>query len=217
MHAWAIRKERHGPPESSFQLEVLPTWPIGEDEVLVYVMAAGVNYNGVWAGLGIPDLAARWPQESVSHRGLRRRRRGLGDRLEGAALEGRRRGHRPLQSGRRRRRGLQRRRSAAVAVAAHLGLRDAGRLVRAVLPRAVAPIDDQAQASAVGRGGLLHADACHRLSHAVRPLAAHAQARRLRAGVGRLRRARRVRRATRRGVRRQSDRRDLRRFASATT
>ena len=54
MHAWAIRKERHGPPESSMQLEVLPTWPIGEDEVLVYVMAAGVNYNGVWAGLGIP-------------------------------------------------------------------------------------------------------------------------------------------------------------------
>ncbi len=51
MHAWAIRKERHGPPESSMQLEVLPTWPIGEDEVLVYVMAAGVNYNGVWAGL----------------------------------------------------------------------------------------------------------------------------------------------------------------------
>ena len=35
MHAWAIRKERHGPPETSMQLEVLPTWPIGEDEVLV--------------------------------------------------------------------------------------------------------------------------------------------------------------------------------------
>src|SRR6201993_2181234 len=54
MHAWAIRKERHGPPETSMQLEVLPTWPIGDDEVLVYVMAGGVNYNGVWAGLGIP-------------------------------------------------------------------------------------------------------------------------------------------------------------------
>ncbi len=54
MHAWAIRKERHGPPESSMQLEMLPTWQIGEDEVLVYVMAGGVNYNGVWAGLGIP-------------------------------------------------------------------------------------------------------------------------------------------------------------------
>ena len=35
MHAWAIRKERHGPPEASMQLEVLPTWPIGDDEVLV--------------------------------------------------------------------------------------------------------------------------------------------------------------------------------------
>src|SRR6266403_3024955 len=54
MHAWAIRKERHGPPETSMQLEILPTWPVGEDEVLVYVMAGGVNYNGVWAGLGIP-------------------------------------------------------------------------------------------------------------------------------------------------------------------
>ena len=54
MHAWAIRKDRHGPPETSMQLEVLPTWPIGENEVLVLVMAGGVNYNGVWAGLGIP-------------------------------------------------------------------------------------------------------------------------------------------------------------------
>ena len=54
MHAWAIRKERHGPPEQAMQSEVVPTWPIAEDEVLVYVMAGGVNYNGVWAGLGIP-------------------------------------------------------------------------------------------------------------------------------------------------------------------
>src|SRR6516165_1521066 len=34
MHAWAIRKERHGPPESAMQVEVVPTWPIGDDEVL---------------------------------------------------------------------------------------------------------------------------------------------------------------------------------------
>jgi crotonyl-CoA carboxylase/reductase len=54
MHAWAIRKERHGPPEKAMQSEVVPTWPIAEDEVLVYVMAGGVNYNGVWAGLGTP-------------------------------------------------------------------------------------------------------------------------------------------------------------------
>ena len=54
MHAWVIRKERHGPPLTSMQLEVVPTWTIGEDEVLVHVMAGGVNYNGIWAGLGIP-------------------------------------------------------------------------------------------------------------------------------------------------------------------
>src|SRR3977135_1395552 len=54
MYAWAIRKERHGPPESSMQIEVVPTWSIADDEVLVLVMAAGVNYNGVWAALGTP-------------------------------------------------------------------------------------------------------------------------------------------------------------------
>ena len=73
MYAWAIRKERHGPPEKAMQHEVVPTWPIAEDEVLVYVMAGGVNYNGVWAGLGVAGLAARRPQASVSHRRLRRR------------------------------------------------------------------------------------------------------------------------------------------------
>ena len=36
MHAWAIRQERHGPPETAMQIEVVPTWPIGEDEVLVW-------------------------------------------------------------------------------------------------------------------------------------------------------------------------------------
>ena len=32
MHAWAIRKERHGPPEQAMQQEVLPTWPIADDD-----------------------------------------------------------------------------------------------------------------------------------------------------------------------------------------
>jgi crotonyl-CoA carboxylase/reductase len=54
MWAWAIRKERHGRPAQAMQLEVVPTHTIGEDEVLVLVMAAGVNYNGVWAALGEP-------------------------------------------------------------------------------------------------------------------------------------------------------------------
>src|SRR6201987_898590 len=54
MYAWAIRKERHGPPETAMQCEVVPTWPIADDEVLVYVVAGGVNYRGVGAGLGVP-------------------------------------------------------------------------------------------------------------------------------------------------------------------
>jgi crotonyl-CoA carboxylase/reductase len=54
MHAWCIRQERHGAPDTAMQVEVVPTWAIGEDECLVLVMAAGVNYNGVWAALGKP-------------------------------------------------------------------------------------------------------------------------------------------------------------------
>ena len=54
MYAWAIRKERHGTPDIAMQKEVVPTWEIDSHEVLVLVMAAGVNYNGVWASLGKP-------------------------------------------------------------------------------------------------------------------------------------------------------------------
>lgn len=54
MYAWAIRKERHGEPITAMQQEVVPTAQIGDDECLVLVMAAGVNYNGVWGALGIP-------------------------------------------------------------------------------------------------------------------------------------------------------------------
>ena len=54
MHAWAIRRERHGEPDTAMQIEVVETPTIDSHEVLVLVMAAGVNYNGVWAGLGQP-------------------------------------------------------------------------------------------------------------------------------------------------------------------
>ncbi|MGX1100639.1 crotonyl-CoA carboxylase/reductase [Amorphus sp. MBR-141] len=54
MYAWAIRRDRHGPPETSMQVEVVPTWTIDSQEVLILVMAAGVNYNGIWAALGEP-------------------------------------------------------------------------------------------------------------------------------------------------------------------
>ncbi|QDL93569.1 crotonyl-CoA carboxylase/reductase [Paroceanicella profunda] len=54
MHAWAIRQDRHGEPDTAMQLEVVDTPTPDASEVLVFVMAAGVNYNGVWAALGIP-------------------------------------------------------------------------------------------------------------------------------------------------------------------
>jgi crotonyl-CoA carboxylase/reductase len=54
MRAWAIRRERHGSPEQAMQLEVIDTPEPDSHEVLVLVMAAGINYNGVWAGLGQP-------------------------------------------------------------------------------------------------------------------------------------------------------------------
>src|SRR5271154_1025062 len=54
MYAWVVRKDRHGPPEQSMRVEIVPTWPLDSHDVLVFVMAAGVNYNGVWAALGEP-------------------------------------------------------------------------------------------------------------------------------------------------------------------
>jgi crotonyl-CoA carboxylase/reductase len=54
MYAWCIRRERHGEPLTSMQVEVVDMPKIESDEVLVMVMAAGVNYNGVWAALGKP-------------------------------------------------------------------------------------------------------------------------------------------------------------------
>ena len=54
MYAWTIRRERHGEPDKAFEIEVVDVPKPDSNEVLVLVMAAGVNYNGVWAGLGIP-------------------------------------------------------------------------------------------------------------------------------------------------------------------
>lgn len=54
MYAWAIRRERHGKPHESFKVEVVDTPKLDSHDVLIMVMAAGVNYNGVWAGLGKP-------------------------------------------------------------------------------------------------------------------------------------------------------------------
>ncbi len=54
MYAWVIRRERQGVPVDAMKVEVVDVPQIDSHEVLVLVMAAGVNYNGVWAGLGTP-------------------------------------------------------------------------------------------------------------------------------------------------------------------
>ena len=54
MRAWVIRKERHGEPMKSFQEEVMPVPECGPNDVLILVVATGINFNGVWAGLGEP-------------------------------------------------------------------------------------------------------------------------------------------------------------------
>jgi len=54
MFAQLIRPERFGDPEKAFQIEEIDVPPPGPGDVLVLVMAAGINYNNVWAARGVP-------------------------------------------------------------------------------------------------------------------------------------------------------------------
>ncbi|MCH7838517.1 MAG: alcohol dehydrogenase catalytic domain-containing protein, partial [Chloroflexi bacterium] len=54
MYAQVIRRERFGEPSKAFAREKVRVPDIEPNEVLVFVMAAGINYNNVWAALGSP-------------------------------------------------------------------------------------------------------------------------------------------------------------------
>ena len=54
MIAEVIRPERFGEPEKAFQVEEIDTPAPGPEDALVLVMAAGINYNNVWAARGVP-------------------------------------------------------------------------------------------------------------------------------------------------------------------
>jgi len=54
MFAQVIRPERFGDPEKAFQIEEIEVPEPGPEDALVLVMAAGINYNNVWAARGIP-------------------------------------------------------------------------------------------------------------------------------------------------------------------
>ncbi len=54
MHAFLVRQDRFGAPKDAWQREIIPVPELGPLDVLVYVMASGINYNNVWAALGYP-------------------------------------------------------------------------------------------------------------------------------------------------------------------
>ena len=69
MAAWVIRQEREGEPIDAFQLEEIEMPEPGAFEVVVRVMAAGVNFNNVWAALGKPVSVFRYHPEEDHHIG----------------------------------------------------------------------------------------------------------------------------------------------------
>jgi crotonyl-CoA carboxylase/reductase len=71
MHAQLVRPDRFGDPEKAIQDEVIDVPELGPDDALVMVMAAGVNFNNVWAARGIPvdvtKTQARWGEPTEFH------------------------------------------------------------------------------------------------------------------------------------------------------
>jgi crotonyl-CoA carboxylase/reductase len=54
MLAQLIRQDRFGDPRTAFQIEEVDVPQLQPHEVLIGVMAAGINYNNVWAARGLP-------------------------------------------------------------------------------------------------------------------------------------------------------------------
>ena len=64
MHAFVVRQDRFGAPKDAWRREIVPVPTLAPDEVLIWNMATGINYNNVWAALGYPldVIAARRKQ-----------------------------------------------------------------------------------------------------------------------------------------------------------
>jgi len=71
MHAQLVRPDRFGEPRDAIRDEVLDVPEIGPRDALVAVMAAGVNFNNVWAARGVPidvtKTQARWGEPTDFH------------------------------------------------------------------------------------------------------------------------------------------------------
>lgn len=59
MYAWTLRSESLGEPIEAYHKELVDVPDIGDDELLIYNIASGINYNGVWAALGKPKNAVK--------------------------------------------------------------------------------------------------------------------------------------------------------------
>ena len=108
MHAQLVRPDRFGEPREAIQDEVIDVPELGPHDALVMVMAAGVNFNNVWAARGVPvdvtKTQARWGEPTDFHivgsDACGRRVRGRVGRDERAGRRPRRRARRPVGSGR---------------------------------------------------------------------------------------------------------------------
>ena len=71
MHGMLVRPDRFGDPSDSIRDEVIDVPELGSHDVLVATMAAGVNFNNVWAARGVPiDVTkgqARWGEPTEFH------------------------------------------------------------------------------------------------------------------------------------------------------
>ncbi len=71
MHAQLVRPDRYGEPREAIRDEVIEVPTLGPNDALVLVMAAGVNFNNVWAARGVPidvtKTQARWGEPTDFH------------------------------------------------------------------------------------------------------------------------------------------------------
>jgi crotonyl-CoA carboxylase/reductase len=71
MHAMVVRPDRLGEPRDAIRDDVIDVPELGPSDVLVATMAAGVNFNNVWAARGVPiDVTkgqARWGEPTDLH------------------------------------------------------------------------------------------------------------------------------------------------------
>lgn len=63
MLAYTVRPDREGEPIEAMQREEVEVPQVGPDDVLILVMSAGFNYNGIWSARGQPVSVFRFHEQ----------------------------------------------------------------------------------------------------------------------------------------------------------